>query len=65
MPYAPLLYEVASHVKQLPFRPLLLLYRLECGIQLAYILLYRLECGIHDKLNISNADWWDVLLPLA
>ena len=25
MPSAPLLYEVASHVKQLPFRPLLLL----------------------------------------
>ena len=25
----------------------------------------RLECGVHDKLHISSADWWDVLLPLA
>ena len=23
----------------------------------------RLECGVHDKLHISSADWWDVLLP--
>ena len=28
--------------------------------------LLRLECGIHDKLHISSADWWDLLLlPLA
>ena len=25
----------------------------------------RLECGVNDKLHISNADWWDILLPLA
>ena len=25
----------------------------------------RLECGVHDKLHISSADWWDILLPLA
>ena len=25
----------------------------------------RLECGVHDKLHISSADWWDLLLPLA
>ena len=25
----------------------------------------RLECRIHDKLHISSADWWDLLLPLA
>ena len=25
----------------------------------------RLECGVHDKLHISRADWWDILLPLA
>ncbi len=25
----------------------------------------RLECGVHDKLQISSADWWDLLLPLA
>ena len=25
----------------------------------------RLECGVHDKLHISGADWWDLLLPLA
>ena len=31
-PSAPLLYEVASHVKQLPFRPLLLLYLAETSI---------------------------------
>ena len=24
----------------------------------------RLECGVHDKLHISSADWWDLLLPL-
>ena len=22
-----------------------------------------LECGVHDKLPISSADWWDLLLP--
>ena len=21
--------------------------------------------GVHDKLQISSADWWDILLPLA
>ena len=21
--------------------------------------------GVHDKLHISSADWWDLLLPLA
>ena len=25
----------------------------------------RLGCGVHDKLHISSADWWDILLPLA
>ena len=25
----------------------------------------RLQCGVHDKLHISSADWWDLLLPLA
>ena len=25
----------------------------------------RLESGVHDKLHISSADWWDLLLPLA
>ena len=25
----------------------------------------RLECGVHDRLHISSADWWDLLLPLA
>ena len=25
----------------------------------------RQECGVHDKLHISSADWWDLLLPLA
>ena len=25
----------------------------------------RLECGVHDKLHISGADWWDLLLPLG
>ena len=25
----------------------------------------RLECGVHDKLHISSADWWDVLLPVG
>ena len=25
----------------------------------------RLECGVHDKLHISSADWWDLLLLLA
>ena len=25
----------------------------------------RLECGVHDKLHISSAEWWDILLPLA
>ena len=25
----------------------------------------RLECGVHDKLHISSADWWDLLLPPA
>ena len=25
----------------------------------------RLECGVLDKLHISSADWWDLLLPLA
>ena len=25
----------------------------------------RLECGVHDKLHISSAGWWDLLLPLA
>ena len=25
----------------------------------------RLECGVHDKLHISSADWWNILLPLA
>ena len=25
----------------------------------------RLECGVHDKLHISSADCWDILLPLA
>ena len=25
----------------------------------------RLECGVHDKLHISSADWWDLLLHLA
>ena len=20
--------------------------------------------GVHDKLHISSADWWDILLPL-
>ena len=25
----------------------------------------RLECEIHDRLHISSADWWDILLPLA
>ena len=25
----------------------------------------RLECGVHDKLHISSADWWDLLLSLA
>ena len=25
----------------------------------------RLECGVHDKLHISSADWWGLLLPLA
>ena len=25
----------------------------------------RLDCGVHDKLRISSADWWDLLLPLA
>ena len=25
----------------------------------------RLECGVNDKLHISSADWWDILLPLA
>ena len=25
----------------------------------------RLVCGVHDKLHISSADWWDLLLPLA
>ena len=25
----------------------------------------RLECGVHDKLHISSAVWWDILLPLA
>ena len=25
----------------------------------------RLECGVHDRLHISSADWWDILLPLA
>ena len=24
-----------------------------------------LYCGVHNKLHISSADWWDVLLPLA
>ena len=24
-----------------------------------------LYCGVHDKLHISSADWWDLLLPLA
>ena len=27
--------------------------------------LSRLECGVHDKLRISSADWWDILLPLT
>ena len=22
-----------------------------------------LECGVHDKLHISSAEWWDLLLP--
>ena len=26
---------------------------------------YRQEYGVHDKLHISSADWWDILLPLA
>ena len=25
----------------------------------------RLERGVHNKLHISSADWWDLLLPLA
>ena len=25
----------------------------------------RLECGVHDKIHMSSADWWDLLLPLA
>ena len=25
----------------------------------------RLECGVHNKLHISSADWWDLLLPLT
>ena len=25
----------------------------------------RLEYGVHDKLHISSADWWDILLPLT
>ena len=25
----------------------------------------RLECVVHDKLHISSADWWYLLLPLA
>ena len=37
----------------------LLHYRL---VQLSFS---RLECGVHGKLHISNADWWDILLPLA
>ena len=36
-PSAPLLYEVASHVKQLPFRPFLLLYLAETSIFLGWI----------------------------
>ena len=27
--------------------------------------LSRLECGVRDKLHISSADWWDLLLLLA
>ena len=28
------------------------------------VLLYKIG-GVHDKLHISSADWWDLLLPLA
>ena len=24
-----------------------------------------LHCVVHDKLHISSAEWWDILLPLA
>ena len=25
----------------------------------------RLEYGVHDRLHISSAEWWDILLPLT
>ena len=25
----------------------------------------RVGGGVHDKLQMSSADWWDILLPLA
>ena len=24
-----------------------------------------LYCGVHDKLHISSADWWDILLIVS
>ena len=32
---------------------------------LLLLLLLRGGGGVHDKLHISSADWWDIVLPLA
>ena len=35
------------------------------GLTQEWLSFSRLECGVPDRLHISSADWWDLLLPLA